>query len=120
MNTNKKRFLSKRNIFFITLFASITLLLFTPVLGNIFSLIIDEEYFIPKQSSIFTFNETVHNDGSSDVWRYGEDFSNYYFNLSNDNNDVLTFSKNNIDNCTGFNPEKVTTWCGLKIPRIEP
>lgn len=119
MNTNKKRTLSKKNIFLIILFAFLTVLFFTPLLGNIFSLVIEKEYFIPKQSSIFTFNETVHNDGSSDVWRYGEDYTNYYFNLSDTNNSVLVFPKKDIDNCSGFNPEDITTWCGLKVPKME-
>lgn len=83
-------------------------------------LVIEKEYFIPKQSSIFTFNETVKNDGSSDVWRYGEDFSNYYFNLSTFTNDVLFFPKKNINKCPGFNPEDITTWCGVKAPNIKP
>ena len=117
MNINKKRTLSKKNIFLIILFAFLTVLFFTPLLGNIFSLVIEKEYFIPKQSSIFTFNETVHNDGSSDVWRYGEDYNNYYFNLSTFTNDVLFFPKNNINNCPGFNPEDVTTWCKVKVPK---
>lgn len=119
MNINKKRTLSKKNIFLIILLAFLTVLFFTPILGNIFSLIIEKEYFIPKQSSIFTFNETVHNDGSSDVWRYGEDSNNYYFNLSDTNNNVLVFPKTNISNCPGFNSEDIATWCGLKVPKTE-
>jgi hypothetical protein len=119
MNINKKRTLSKKNIFLIILFSSFIALFFTSLLGNIFSLAIEKEYFIPKQSSIFTFNETVHNNGSSDVWRYGEDYTNYYFNLSDTNNSVLVFPKADIDNCAGFDPENVTTWCGLKAPKID-
>ncbi|QGK74875.1 hypothetical protein [Flavobacterium sp. SLB02] len=92
----------------------------TYIFGNIFLLVIEKKYFIPEQSSIFTFNETVHNDGSSDVWRYGEDHSNYYFNLSTLNNDVLFFPKKNIANCPGFNPEDITTWCNVKVPNTKP
>ncbi|MCC9064138.1 hypothetical protein [Flavobacterium piscisymbiosum] len=86
------------------------------IFGNIFMLIIEGAYFIPKQSSIFTFNGTIQNEGSSDVWRYGEDCSNYYFNLSTLNNDVLFFPKKNIKNCPGFNPEDIKTWCEVKTP----
>ncbi|MCC9071574.1 hypothetical protein LNQ49_08280 [Flavobacterium sp. F-65] len=120
MNTTKKSTLSKKNLFRIVLFTFIAALLFTPIFGNLYSLLIEKEYFIPKQSSIFTFSETVHNDGSSDVWRYGKDFNNYYYNLSNENNDVLVLPKSNIDNCPEFDPEDISTWCGLKTPITEP
>jgi hypothetical protein len=114
MNTDKKGSKYKWIIPLILL----TIALFcTSIFGNLFSLIIEKEYFIPKQSSIFTFNETVGNEGSSDVWRYGEDYSNYYFNLSTFDNDVLFFPKKNIHNCPGFNPEDVTTWCKVKMPK---
>ncbi|WDF64910.1 hypothetical protein [Flavobacterium sp. KACC 22763] len=99
------------------LIASIALiaLFYTNIFANIFSLIIEKEYFIPKQSSIFTFKETIQNDGSSDVWRYGEDCNNYYYNLSTFHNDVLFFPKNKTKSCPGFNSKNVTTWCGVKI-----
>lgn len=98
-------------------FTFIIALCCTSILGNVFSLIIEKEYFIPEQSSIFTFTETVGNDGSTDVWRYGEDYSNYYFNLSTFDNDVLFFSKKNINNCPGFNPKDISTWCKVKVPK---
>lgn len=116
MNTPKKSSKHKWIIRLIVFTIAIALF-FTSIFGNIFSLIIEKEYFIPEQSSIFTFNETVGNDGSSDVWRYGEDFSNYYFNLSTFENDVLFFPKKNVNNCLGFNPEDVTTWCKVKVPK---
>ncbi|MFB9079811.1 hypothetical protein ACFFLS_07980 [Flavobacterium procerum] len=119
MKTDKKSPLSKWIIRLI-LFTSIILLCFTNMFSNLFSLIIEKEYFIPKQSSIFTFNETVHNDGSSDIWRYGEDYSNHYYNLSSFNKDFLFFPKKNISNCPGFNPTDITTWCGVKIPNPKP
>ncbi|MGE6355653.1 hypothetical protein ACQKCJ_17430 [Flavobacterium sp. NPDC079362] len=115
MKTDKKSSGRKWIIIFI-LFIAVIALFCTSIFGNIFSLVIEKEYFIPKQSSIFTFNETVQNEGSSDVWRYGEDFTNYYFNLSTFTYDVLFFPKKNINNCLGFDPEDITTWCGVKVP----
>lgn len=116
MNTDKKS--SKRKWIIHLILLTIAIPLFcTSIFGNLFSLIIEKEYFIPEQSSIFTFNETVGNEGSSDVWRYGEDYSNYYFNLSTFDNAVLFFPKKNIHNCPGFNPEDVTTWCKVKMPK---
>ncbi len=108
---------SKRKwIFRLIALAAIIALFCNSIFGNILMLVIEKEYFIPKQSSIFTFNETVPNEGSSDVWRYGEDRSNYYFNRSTFNNDVLFFPKKNIKNCPGFNPEDIKTWCEVKTP----
>ncbi|WP_433816339.1 hypothetical protein [Flavobacterium johnsoniae] len=113
MNTHKKNSKRKSIVCAILFITAITLFC-TSIFGNAFSLIIEKEYFIPKQSSIFTFNETIGNEGSSDVWRYGEDYSNYYYNLSTFDNDVLFFPKKNVNNCPGFNPEDVTTWCKVK------
>lgn len=113
MNIHKKS--SRRKWIIRLILMAIAIALFcTSIFGNIFSLIIEKEYFIPEQSSIFTFNETIGNEGSSDVWRYGEDYSNYYFNLSTFDNDVLFFPKKNINSCPGFNPKDVTTWCKVK------
>jgi len=114
MKTKKKSAL-KVAILSITI-TTIIILLCTSLFSNIFSLVIEREYFIPKESSIFTFQETIHNDGSSDVWRYGEDCNNYYYNLSTFHNDVLFFPKKKTKSCPGFNPKNITTWCGVKIP----
>lgn len=119
MKADKKSSLHKWIIYLIVFTVFITLSR-THIFSNIFSLIIEREYFIPKQSSIFTFKETVRNDGSSDVWRYGEDSNNYYYNLSTLNNDVLYFSKKNVLLCPDFNPENINSWCGAKIPKKTP
>lgn len=119
MKADKKSSLRKWIIYLIVFTALITLF-FTNIFSNIFSLITEREYFIPKQSSIFTFKETVRNDGSSDVWRYGEDSNYYYYNLSTFNNDVLFFSKKNILLCPEFNPENIHSWCGVKTPKKTP
>lgn len=116
MNTPQKSSGRKWIIRVIVMIIAIALFC-TSIFGNVFSLIIEKEYFIPEQSSIFTFTETVGNEGSSDVWRYGEDYSNYYFNLSTFDNAVLFFPKKNVNNCPGFNPEDVTTWCKVKVPK---
>jgi hypothetical protein len=116
MNTNKNSFKHKW-IIYLTVVTIAIALCCTSILGNVFSLIIEKEYFIPEQSSIFTFSETIGNEGSSDVWRYGEDYSNYYFNLSTFDNDVLFFSKKKISSCPGFNPEDVTTWCEVNVTK---
>lgn len=89
----------------------IVFFIFTPFGGNVFSLIIESDYFIPKQSSIFTFEETIANEGSSDVWRYGQDRHYFYYNLSDFDNNVLIYPKNKVNECPDFEPHNYETWC---------
>lgn len=62
------------------------IILFTNIWINLLSLYIDNNYFIPKESSIFIFQETKTNDGSGDWWLYGEDKNNYYALNTESNN----------------------------------
>ncbi|XZQ06075.1 hypothetical protein ACJVDK_09130 [Pedobacter sp. MW01-1-1] len=48
---------------------------------NFWYLNTDENYFIPKESSIRTFEATQMNEGSGDWWLYGED-KDYYYGLN--------------------------------------
>jgi hypothetical protein len=55
------------------------------MLLNVWGLITEKSYFIPKESSLFTFNPTQMNDGSGDWWLYVEDRENYYaLNIENE------------------------------------
>lgn len=51
------------------------------LLINFWCLSTDENYFIPKESSILIFEATRMNDGSGDWWLYGED-KDYYYGLN--------------------------------------
>ena len=84
---------------------------FTQFWGNLFFLTIESAYFIPKQSSIFTFNATEYNTGSSDTWVYGEDFRSYYFNRNDGNETVFFISRKEAQSCPDFDPLQYGTWC---------
>jgi hypothetical protein len=82
------------------------LYLSTRAVPNLWGLLIDSEYFIPRGSSVFTFRPTVMNPGSGDWWLYGED-SRYYFYFEDD----VKLSKQAAETCQGFLKDDVTTWC---------
>lgn len=82
--------------------------------SNFFLLITDSNYFIPEQSSIWSFEEIKYSDRVDNSWQYAEDYSNYYY-YSSINNEVLFFSKRNILDCLAFNPINYKTWCLKEI-----
>jgi len=63
----------KKLIAGITIILCFLLVTFTSVLGNLFSILTENEYTIPKESSILTFEATKMNEGSGGWWLYGED-----------------------------------------------
>jgi len=52
-------------------------------INNTFALLLENNYFIPKESSFCAFRGTVSNGGSGEGWLYGED-SKYYYMLNVD------------------------------------
>lgn len=86
---------------------------FTQLWGNAFMMILDGGYFIPNESTIFTFKETVSNEGSGEWWLYGEDYHHYYGQTMYG---YLAFPKNQVQNCPNFNPTDVNTWCKITKP----
>jgi hypothetical protein len=47
-------------------------------LENAFRLLLENSFYIPKESCICTFRGTVDADGSGEGWLYGEDDKFYY------------------------------------------
>jgi hypothetical protein len=62
----------------IVLLFIIVIIFLKDMLINVWCLNTDKNYFIPKESSIFTFKSTQMNNGSGDWWLYGEDNKFYY------------------------------------------
>ncbi|SHN57169.1 hypothetical protein SAMN02745728_00877 [Desulfovibrio litoralis DSM 11393] len=92
----------------------------TTLVLNSCRLIVDRGYFIPNDSSIFTFKPTVENNGSGEWWIYGEDYTYYYAYPEVDdymNYDYAGVELNiyikirKINNCPNFNKEDYKTWC---------
>ncbi len=90
------------------------ILLFTEFASNIASLIASRGYFIPKESSVFTFSVTLENTGNGEYWIYGEDEKYYYYS------GILPYVFIDKKNkCPHFNKIDYRTWCGVDISEHE-
>lgn len=81
----------------------------TPVLSNSLLLMMDRHNFIPAESSIWTFDPTLINQGSSSYWLYGEDRQFYFYFSYAEDQPYRLIAKNNP--CPGFDRHDVGTWC---------
>jgi hypothetical protein len=84
----------------------IGILLFTPLLSNIWHVVSDREFFIPSESNLLIFKVTKMNPGSGDWWLSAEDFS-YYYSKGEDGILYSAFPKSNVQNCPKFQEK----WC---------
>ncbi|OOV97219.1 hypothetical protein [Pseudomonas sp. MF4836] len=81
----------------------------TPVLSNGLLMLLERSNFIPAESSIWTFEPTVINQGSSSYWLYGEDRQHYFYFSYTPDAPYRLIAKNN--GCVAFDKHDVTTWC---------
>lgn len=94
----------------ISIILCLLLFTFTPVLGNLFSLLTENEYIIPKESSIFTFEATKMNEGSGGWWMYGEDNKKYYALSMNSINKIISIDKGQSQKIKNFDKLNYKTW----------
>jgi hypothetical protein len=87
------------------------ILVWTPVLENLFLLLTGAGFEIPAESSVFTFRVTVMNSGSGEWWIYGEDSANFYGVPDVSDIRYLVFSRAKVPDCPGFVPVSYETWC---------
>lgn len=89
----------------------------TPLASNATMLLMDRSNFIPAQSSIFFFEPSVINDGSSNYWLYGQDRTYYYHFTYQADAPYLYIPRNNT--CVDFDRTDVRTWCSASrgLPR---
>lgn len=94
------------------------LVLFTPILFNLWSLATDGGFlgssggfFIPEESSVFTFDVTEMNHGSGDWWIYAEDHRYFYAAINWDGVAYVAFPKSKVSQCASFEPRDSSTWC---------
>jgi hypothetical protein len=85
--------------------------MFTTFLGNLWLLSTGEGYRIPVESSIFTFDATVMNNGSGDWWLYGEDSKNFYRYTGEPERPYVVYSRARAASCKGFDLHDGATWC---------
>jgi len=88
---------------------------FGPYISNQGSLIENEYYVIPVQSSILTFRPTVYDqEGSGDNWIYAQDFTYYYYSGAGIASERLLYiyiSRAEAKNCKDFEPTEFNSWC---------
>lgn len=85
-------------------------------LSNSLVLLMDRVNFPPAETSIFTFNPYVINEGSSAYWIYGEDGGNDYHFTYEAGREYLLMSKD--QSCPGFKEDDVMTWCDARAKSI--
>lgn len=90
------------------------ILFFTECVSNVGSLIASRGYFIPKESSVFTFSVVLENPGNGEYWIYGEDKKYYYYSGISP---YVFIEKENT--CPHFNRIDYRTWCGVDIREHE-
>ena len=90
--------------------ASLMIVVLTPLLGNVYSLVADVGYFIPRESSVLTFRVLVNNSGSGEWWLRGEDWQNFYA-IDGKEPIYYLFPKRSLEACPTFSPIDVATWC---------
>lgn len=83
----------------------------TEFFSNAGALVASRGYFIPKESSLFTFHVTLDNPGNGEYWLYGEDNAFYYYA------GVSPYAVMAKDvPCPGLDKRDYRTWCGLVVP----
>jgi len=92
---------------------------FTEVIGNSFLLLTDGGrggYFIPGESSVFTFRQTEPNGGSGGWWIRGEDRNNFYA-IDLDAPGYLIYPKSRVLQCPHFDAARPSSWCAADVRR---
>jgi hypothetical protein len=90
-------------------------LLISPLLGNAWLLLIGRGYFIPADSSIFTFEPIEMNNGSGEWWIYGQDYRYYYYAGDGVGKHRYRFvHRSQANACRGFVVTDFSTWCDLQ------
>lgn len=101
----------KKIIIITIILMSVFIIFKTPLICNLWNLLIGRGYFIPKESSILTFKPIVMNEGSGEWWLYGEDNNNYYSMENTNNTGYIFLSKKDAKKCEDFISTNYKTWC---------
>ncbi len=96
----------------------ICVLFFTNVAQNSLGLLLQGNYFIPRESNIFTFEALKSADGSGEGWLYGKDWDRYYA-IDLDNSDsYLSTPQEKTNNCALFDKLNYKTWCEKSYTKL--
>jgi|SRR5688572_12118068 hypothetical protein len=89
----------------------------TPAVSNVWLLVTGRGFFIPAESSVFSFRATKMNDGSGEWWLYGED-RQHLFALHPTEPAYIFASKAVQSQCSRFDPLERKTWCSPVTRRL--
>jgi hypothetical protein len=82
----------------------------TPLGANLWSLATGQGFFIPKESSLFSFKVTKMNEGSGEWWLYGRDDERLFAGHPSEPVYLSAALASQI-NCASFKADDFTTWC---------
>lgn len=82
----------------------------TPLGANLWSLATGQGFFIPEQSSVFSFRVIKMNEGSGEWWLSGQD-DEHLFALHPSEPVYVSAALAAQTECPGFKAEDFTTWC---------
>ncbi|MEM8955035.1 MAG: hypothetical protein AAGD22_12865 [Verrucomicrobiota bacterium] len=86
-------------------------MLLSPTLTNCWMLVSGNGFFIPDESSVFSFRITEMNPGSGEWWLHGED-KKFYFAYGQTEGAVYhAFPKEKLVECPNLDPLAFATWC---------
>lgn len=91
------------------LLSALLLAWLTPLFSNALMLLMDRDNFIPEESSIWTFEPTLINQGSANYWLYGEDQQHYFYFSYAAEGPYQVIARNN--RCESFDKHDYRTWC---------
>jgi hypothetical protein len=107
-----KNKIRKLTVFILMSFFIILIIItYLPIGNNVWQLCAGKGYIIPRESSFFTFQPTVMNEGSGEWWLYGKDARFYYHFVGSPRQAYLLISRSRAEKCEGFDGKNYKTWC---------
>jgi hypothetical protein len=82
----------------------------TPLGANLWSFATGQGFFIPDESSVFSFRVTKMNEGSGEWWLYGRD-DEHLFALHPSEPTYLSAALASQAACASFKADDFTSWC---------
>ena len=111
---NDEGFAVRRGLSFGALGAVLAALLFTPLgvgVGNWISMVDRNGFFVPEESSVWTFRETEMDTGSGGYWLYGEDEEAFFAASSVGGYEAYSrITRRAASEVDGFDPLDWETW----------
>lgn len=105
-----------RALSLVTLGLTFIALALTQAPQNVWRAATSRAFFIPPESSLFSFRVTEENPGSGEWWLHGED-DQAFFALHASQPVYLVLSRSAAARCPGFSPADPRSWC---VPRLRP